>query len=397
MSSRAQPGKAAAPLTLGAELARCRRTRGWSIEVAAQHTKLKPEHLTAIEHDAFEHFASAAHVRGFIRIYARALGLDERIVLAKLDGRPSVDPPEPMTARALEQLPPVERVDVRRAPPVNALVLAGGGALLLLMLAGAWIVYRVGPRNITDSARNATLADTAPKAEVVRPTAGADPAPAASARPIPRAEVVRPVPAPSSAPGTAATAPPPAVTPWPEPVAGAGATVRTPPPAVAPLPPGLSPPAPLPPKNAGPPRTDTGPVRAIVLRPPQPSVPAPDPSAPVIKNEPPPAPAPPQAQGNLPPSPVSRAGAPPRAQLAVPEGSLQLEAETELWLKVVVNGNEDEEAFNGLMMPGQKLTFKGQRFYVKTNQPNKLGASFNGQSKRRLGDSAGTAEFNFPR
>lgn len=66
---------------VGAALRRARVTLGVSVDEAARDTRIRPEILEALEEERFGPFRGATHVRGFIRTYARYLGLPaERLV-----------------------------------------------------------------------------------------------------------------------------------------------------------------------------------------------------------------------------------------------------------------------------------------------------------------------------
>ncbi len=62
--------------TIGQQLAAGRQAKGWTLEEAAKRTKLKKDALMLMESDEFDRLPSVAYARGFIRLYARELGLD---------------------------------------------------------------------------------------------------------------------------------------------------------------------------------------------------------------------------------------------------------------------------------------------------------------------------------
>jgi cytoskeletal protein RodZ len=72
--------------SIGKQLSEAREAKGWTLEEAARRTKLKRDALALIEADAFEKLPSFSYARGFIRIYARELGLDGWSLLKKLSG-----------------------------------------------------------------------------------------------------------------------------------------------------------------------------------------------------------------------------------------------------------------------------------------------------------------------
>jgi cytoskeleton protein RodZ len=90
MSENPIPGAAgeaqAAPAENPAGLLRAKREeKGLSLDDAAQLLKLQPRQVVAIEEGDFLSLGSAAHVRGFVRNYARHLDLDPEMVLGQIE------------------------------------------------------------------------------------------------------------------------------------------------------------------------------------------------------------------------------------------------------------------------------------------------------------------------
>src|SRR6202453_2091682 len=71
--------------TVGKQLQEARLAKNWTPELAARETKIKIERLHDLEADDYSHFSSPTYARGFVRTYARALGLDEYKILRQLD------------------------------------------------------------------------------------------------------------------------------------------------------------------------------------------------------------------------------------------------------------------------------------------------------------------------
>ena len=74
-------------MTVGEQLKKAREAKKWTPQAASKATKIKLEQLLDLEKDDYSAFASPAYARGFVRLYARTLGLEERKILAQLDGR----------------------------------------------------------------------------------------------------------------------------------------------------------------------------------------------------------------------------------------------------------------------------------------------------------------------
>src|ERR1700679_1669019 len=73
--------------TVGKQLQEARLAKNWTPELAARETKIKVERLRDLEADDYSHFTSPTYARGFVRTYARSLGLDEYKILRQLDNK----------------------------------------------------------------------------------------------------------------------------------------------------------------------------------------------------------------------------------------------------------------------------------------------------------------------
>jgi cytoskeleton protein RodZ len=73
---------------IGRHLKERREQLGYSLQDAAQHTRIRRALLESIENNRFSDLPGQAYVTGFIRVYARYLGLDSDSLLAKLDDLP---------------------------------------------------------------------------------------------------------------------------------------------------------------------------------------------------------------------------------------------------------------------------------------------------------------------
>src|SRR5258708_15423976 len=115
-------------MTPGAFLAAKRGERGLSLQQAASATHIRPEFLSALEADEPELLPAPVYARGYLRTYARYLGLDEESPVARLH-QPA---PDPRKNLALGLLIPRPR-----------LVLTGPAAAAagLLLLAGAFTFF----------------------------------------------------------------------------------------------------------------------------------------------------------------------------------------------------------------------------------------------------------------
>ncbi|WP_235277047.1 helix-turn-helix domain-containing protein [Methylacidiphilum kamchatkense] len=71
--------------TIGQRLRAAREAQGLSLQTVSKITKILPEQLEALEQDQYDKIPASAQVRGFVRIYAKTLGMDERPLLNELD------------------------------------------------------------------------------------------------------------------------------------------------------------------------------------------------------------------------------------------------------------------------------------------------------------------------
>ena len=66
------------PKTIGDILRETRDLKGVSISKVAASTRMKVQHVEAMENNDFGQFAAATYARGFLKLYAQYLGLDPK-------------------------------------------------------------------------------------------------------------------------------------------------------------------------------------------------------------------------------------------------------------------------------------------------------------------------------
>jgi len=71
--------------TVAEQLRTARAAAGLSIKQAAEATKIRGDHLLALEEGNYDAFVAPVYIRGFVRTYARLLHLDQGTVFAALD------------------------------------------------------------------------------------------------------------------------------------------------------------------------------------------------------------------------------------------------------------------------------------------------------------------------
>lgn len=140
--------------TVGEQLREAREGQGLSVAEVAERTKIKVEHVLALESGDYNSFAAPIYIRGFVRTYATLLKLDSLAVMADLDlelahtekfsGEPSLSgPPQGLVEQVMFRL---SRMNMRFVIPVLALV--------FVMLAAIWGLRRWQEQKHADPLRN---------------------------------------------------------------------------------------------------------------------------------------------------------------------------------------------------------------------------------------------------
>ncbi len=118
--------------SLGEYFQRAREAKGLTVEEAAARTRILPQFLKAVEENNYARLPDEVFAKGFVRSYARILGLDEAAVIRKFDesgGQFYAKRAERETLR--QQLEEEER---RKKVNRNTVVGVVGVALLLLFV-----------------------------------------------------------------------------------------------------------------------------------------------------------------------------------------------------------------------------------------------------------------------
>lgn len=184
--------------TVGQTLKAAREERGLELADIAQSTRVPLRHLTAIEADAHDSLPALPYTIGFIRTYARTVGLPPDALAARFRSETNKVAHTPMA------IPATEPVDESRLPP--RWVVAVALALLALIFAGVW-------------AWGTGVFETADPEPVAAQAPAPEPQAEAVAAPVPEPVVAQPAPAP--APVDAQPAATPAVPPPADPAAPA--------------------------------------------------------------------------------------------------------------------------------------------------------------------------------
>src|SRR6266446_8543665 len=73
--------------TVAEQLQRAREEQQLNIYQVAEITKIKTDHIRALEAGQFDSFSAPVYIRGFVRTYAKILKLDESQVVADLEAQ----------------------------------------------------------------------------------------------------------------------------------------------------------------------------------------------------------------------------------------------------------------------------------------------------------------------
>jgi len=197
--------------TIGQRLREAREDHGWTLEEAARRTKLKKAALEYLEKDQFEYFPSLSNARGFIRLYARELGIDGWDLLRHFEGG-TIIPAETYDLRPedLEAIPK-RRQPLAIKPPRFGVILFLGVFLVALVIGGVRL-YQIWPSLVDDGEGP----DASPPEQVIEaPASPMDPDAPPEAEPVnPDAPPAATPVVPSAEPVTSSAAnPPPAAIP----------------------------------------------------------------------------------------------------------------------------------------------------------------------------------------
>ena len=133
--------------SVGKQLEEARLAKSWTPELAARETKIKVERLRDLELDDYSNFSSPAYARGFVRTYARALGIDEYKILRQLDNKlPEDDNASFANDSGLPYVPePSQTMHVSSANRTGLYIVSGLGLAVVAVIALVLFeAYRIG-------------------------------------------------------------------------------------------------------------------------------------------------------------------------------------------------------------------------------------------------------------
>lgn len=169
---------------VGDRLRQAREAKGLTLEQIEEITRIRRRYLQALEEEDYGQLPGEVFVRGFLRNYALALGLDPEEVLAESGLR--VPSPLP-TAHE----PPQEILDEPLAPePNRQWMMITGITLMVLIAVGltAWTLLRyLGPASATPQPTASVT--VAPSATATRGALAGEPGTASTPSPTPTATI----------------------------------------------------------------------------------------------------------------------------------------------------------------------------------------------------------------
>lgn len=181
MSASGQP-------SVGQQLREARAAGGITVDEAALRLRLMHRQIEAMEADDFESLGRPVFARGFVRNYARLLGLAAEPLLAQMDGAPA----EP--AVAVAEAPSPARAWLT-APWLILLLLLAALAVVAVPVALYWWLNSEVEDAVDAPAPPAVLATPAPAPSVATPAPVAAPEAApATAEPVETAVAAAPDP-----------------------------------------------------------------------------------------------------------------------------------------------------------------------------------------------------------
>ncbi len=157
-------------MRIGALLADARNAQGLTLDQTAAATRIRSGHLNALESGAFDRLPAPVYAVGYLRTYARFLGLDPEAMLAGL----ALAPHDARRSLSLEAMP--TRPHLTFTGPLTA-------ATVFVLLAAAFVFY--AGRQIESVQRTANLPPTTAPAIATAPPGGTPtPAPTPQPKPI---------------------------------------------------------------------------------------------------------------------------------------------------------------------------------------------------------------------
>lgn len=200
--------EAAPPFSVGGALRDARVHLGMSVADVAARVKFAPKQIEALEADDFKSLPEPAFVRGFIRSYARVVGLDGVELVARLPNAVPAPAPAQVVSEPVQQ--DFETVPFSGGEPKSKQGLIWGAGLVVAVVVGLIVLFSGDETEVpVESAalhvEPVMLAESAPQAESA-PVAASAPAVASAPAAVSAPAVTLPAVAPRAASAPVAAA-----------------------------------------------------------------------------------------------------------------------------------------------------------------------------------------------
>jgi cytoskeleton protein RodZ len=149
---------------LGQRIRATREARGLSLSDVAQQIRIRSVYLAAIEDESWSTIGAPVYIRGFLRTYARFLGLDPEEAVAAFN-RTQPAPPQSLPGREAEAPEPARR------SPLLIWVASIVAVLLIAFVVYNELTLRRGGTQTTTAAATGTPAPAASTTPASRPAA----------------------------------------------------------------------------------------------------------------------------------------------------------------------------------------------------------------------------------
>jgi cytoskeleton protein RodZ len=177
----------------GASLAAAREEMNLSVADVARHLKLSPAQVEALEEGAYERLPGRVFVRGFLRNYAKLLGVDPQPLLRRIEH----EMPQP---KVVEEPPQAPEAVMPTGQTSNWPIYIGVTVTIIAALAAYEFGFNSPPSSSSETASTSTAAAPDPASPEVRPPPTAAETPVAASPAKPAAAPVPAAPLASGAP-----------------------------------------------------------------------------------------------------------------------------------------------------------------------------------------------------
>ena len=167
---------------IGTSLREARLRQGLELPELEQTTKIRSKYLRALEEEQFQSLPAQTYVKGFLRNYAEALGLDGQLYVDEYNSRyvTGEEEPPPRPRRSTARPPAHRRLEARAV-----LVGVSSIAAVLALFFVAWKFGGTEPSRVVgvnETAPSVPAADRQPERTPAAPVTQARPRPAPVAR-----------------------------------------------------------------------------------------------------------------------------------------------------------------------------------------------------------------------